>query len=77
MFATLDELGRARAGKATEWLPSLPGYGPTTNLLTTAQITGKHFARMGLRGIIGIVYGDTARRVVADVLTDMHQQPRC
>ena len=58
MFATLDELGRARARSATDWLPSQLGYDPTTELTSiTAQITGQQFARMDQRGMIGIVYG--------------------
>lgn len=79
------EEGRARARKATHWLLSQLGHDlgpdPTTGLTgitgITAKITGKHFARIGLRGMIGIVYGDSARRALADVLTDMHQQPGC
>jgi hypothetical protein len=72
------EEGRARAREATYWLLSQLGHDPTTGPTgITAQITGKHFARMGLRGMIGIVYGDSARRALADVLADMHQQPSC
>ncbi|MBF6611614.1 MAG: hypothetical protein IVW55_00615 [Chloroflexi bacterium] len=63
--------GRARAVEATRWLLSQLGFDPVVQReQIVASVTGKHFERLGLGGMLSCVYDDSARLA----LEDLHAQ---
>lgn len=69
--------GRERARRATRWaLAQLVGYGEERDIpialnVSAARITGADFGRLGLGGMLNRVYGDSARRALADVMPNI------
>lgn len=63
------EQGRARAVEATRWLLGQLGLDPAVEReQVTASVTGKHFEKHDLGGMLTCVYGDSVRRALKDVL---------